>query len=103
MTIDFTGPAQKAFALLARVDLKTRGSTLSPASPQGYSDFYNGTDVTWLAPTRALALFQPNAKKSADRWEITDMPTWNNGSALDSDWAEFRTLPLPRATIRRNA
>lgn len=25
VTIDFTGPAQKAFALLARVDLKTRG------------------------------------------------------------------------------
>ena len=87
VTIDFTGPAQTAFAnywdkLLAAHAV----NGTSDVSVTSFTDMDNGTDALWLSSGWGPSYMQADLKKTLGDWRSANLPQWSAGQNVGANW-----------------
>jgi multiple sugar transport system substrate-binding protein len=87
VTIDFTGPAQMAFAdfwqkLISAGDI----NHTSDFSPIFWHNLDNGIDASWLQAAWSPADMAPNLTKTIGNWRAAPIPQLAAGEDLDGSW-----------------
>ncbi len=87
VTIDWTGPAQMAFAaywqkLLAAHDV----NATTDVSATSFADLDKGIDASWISSAWGPSYFAPDAKASIGDWRATALPQWTAGADVAANW-----------------
>jgi multiple sugar transport system substrate-binding protein len=85
--IDFTGPAQTAFAnywdkLLAAHAV----NGTSDVSVTSFTDMDNGTDALWLSSGWGPSYMQADLKATLGDWRSANLPQWTVGADVGANW-----------------
>jgi multiple sugar transport system substrate-binding protein len=87
VTINFTGPAQSAFA--DYWDRLLSAHLVNPASDMDAPAFANldkGIDASWLSSAWGPSYFAPAALASVGAWRATALPQWAAGTNVAANW-----------------
>ena len=87
VTINWTGPAQMAFAaywqkLLAAHEV----NATTDVSATSFADLDKGIDASWLSSAWGPSYFAPDAKSSIGDWRATALPQWTAGANVAANW-----------------
>jgi multiple sugar transport system substrate-binding protein len=87
VTINWTGPAQLAFAsywqnLLAAHDV----NATTDVSATSFADMDKGIDASWISSAWGPSYFAPDAKSSIGDWRATALPQWTAGADVAANW-----------------
>jgi multiple sugar transport system substrate-binding protein len=87
VTINWTGPAQMAFAaywqkLLAAHDV----NATTDVSATSFADLDKGIDASWISSAWGPSYFAPDAKASIGDWRATALPQWTAGANVAANW-----------------
>jgi multiple sugar transport system substrate-binding protein len=87
VTINWTGPAQMAFAnywqnLLAAHEV----NATTDVSATSFADMDKGIDASWLSSAWGPSYFAPDAKSSIGNWRATSLPQWAAGANVAANW-----------------
>lgn len=87
VTINFTGPAQTAFAdywqkLLGAHEV----NTVADVTATSFADMDKGVDATWLSSAWGPSYFAPDAKASVGAWRAAALPQWTAGANVAANW-----------------
>jgi multiple sugar transport system substrate-binding protein len=87
VTIDWTGPAQEAFAdywqaLLSAHDVNATGDVDAAA----FTDMDKSIDATWLSSAWGPSYFAPDAKATLGDWRAAALPQWSAGQQVAANW-----------------
>ncbi len=87
VTINWTGPAQMAFAsywqnLLAAHEV----NATTDVSATSFADLDKGIDASWISSAWGPSYFAPDAKTSLGDWRATALPQWNSGANVAANW-----------------
>jgi multiple sugar transport system substrate-binding protein len=87
VTINWTGPAQLAFAnywqnLLAAHEV----NATTDVSATSFADLDKGIDASWLSSAWGPSYFAPDAKSSIGNWRATSLPQWTTGANVAANW-----------------
>ncbi len=87
VTINWTGPAQMAFAkywqnLLAAHEV----NATTDVSATSFADMDKGIDASWLASAWGPSYFAPDAKSSIGDWRAAALPQWTAGANVAANW-----------------
>ena len=87
VTIDFTGPAQLAFAnywqnLLAAHEVNATDDMNATA----FADLDKSVDASWLSSAWGPSYFAPDAKASVGNWRASNLPQWTAGADVTAIW-----------------
>jgi multiple sugar transport system substrate-binding protein len=87
ITIDWTGPAQEAFASYWQklIDEKAVG-LYSDASTAVYDNMDNGTLAAGIASAWMPSYFVADVKKTLGDWRASALPQWTAGANVGADW-----------------
>jgi multiple sugar transport system substrate-binding protein len=87
VTINWTGPAQTAFAKYwdAMLSAHELNST-SDVSASSFADMDKGIDASWLSSAWGPSYFLPDAKSSLGNWRATSLPQWTAGADVAANW-----------------
>ena len=87
VTIDFTGPAQTAFANywqnLLSAHLVNATTDMDATS---FADLDKGVDATWLSSAWGPSYFATAAKNSVGVWRTAALPQWTAGANVAANW-----------------
>jgi multiple sugar transport system substrate-binding protein len=87
VTIDWTGPAQMAFAsywqnLLSAHEL----NTVTDITATAFADMDKGIDASWISSAWGPSYFAPDAKSSVGDWRAAPLPQWTAGANVAANW-----------------
>jgi multiple sugar transport system substrate-binding protein len=87
VTINWTGPAQMAFAdywqkMLAAHEV----NATTDVSATSFADMDKGIDASWLSSAWGPSYFAPDAKSSLGDWRATALPQWTAGANVAANW-----------------
>lgn len=87
VTINWTGPAQMAFAnywqnLLSAHEV----NATTDVSATSFADMDKGIDASWLSSAWGPSYFAPDAKSSIGNWRATSLPQWTAGANVAANW-----------------
>ena len=87
VTINWTGPAQMAFAsywqkLLAAHEV----NATTDVSATSFADLDKGIDASWISSAWGPSYFAPDAKSSLGDWRATSLPQWTAGASVAANW-----------------
>jgi multiple sugar transport system substrate-binding protein len=87
VTINWTGPAQMAFAkywdnMLSAHEL----NSTTDVSATSFADMDKGIDASWLSSAWGPSYFLPDAKSSLGDWRATSLPQWTAGADVAANW-----------------
>jgi multiple sugar transport system substrate-binding protein len=87
VTINWTGPAQMAFAaywqkLLAAHEV----NATTDVSATSFADLDKGIDASWISSAWGPSYFAPDAKSSLGDWRATALPQWTAGANVAANW-----------------
>jgi multiple sugar transport system substrate-binding protein len=87
VTIDFTGPAQTAFAnywqnLLAAHEV----NATTDMDATSFADLDKGVDATWLSSAWGPSYFATAARASVGQWRTAALPQWSAGANVAANW-----------------
>ena len=87
VTIDWTGPAQEAFAsywqaLLSAHEVNATGDV----DATSFTDMDKGIDATWLSSAWGPSYFAPDAKATLGDWRAAPLPQWTAGADVAANW-----------------
>ncbi|HEY2671649.1 MAG TPA: hypothetical protein VGJ07_14920 [Rugosimonospora sp.] len=87
VTINFTGPAQTAFAnywdqLLSAHLVNATSDMDAPA----FANLDKGIDASWLSSAWGPSYFAPAAQASVGSWRATGLPQWTAGANVAANW-----------------
>jgi multiple sugar transport system substrate-binding protein len=87
VTIDWTGPAQMAFAsywqnLLSAHEL----NTVTDITATSFADLDKGIDASWISSAWGPSYFAPDAKTSVGDWRAAPLPQWTAGANVAANW-----------------
>jgi multiple sugar transport system substrate-binding protein len=87
ITINWTGPAQMAFAnywqnLLAAHDV----NATTDVTATSFADLDKGIDASWISSAWGPSYFAPDAKSSIGDWRATSLPQWTPGASVAANW-----------------
>jgi multiple sugar transport system substrate-binding protein len=87
VTINWTGPAQTAFAKYwdAMLSAHELNST-SDVSASSFADMDKGIDASWLSSAWGPSYFAPDAKTSLGDWRAAPLPQWTAGANVAANW-----------------
>jgi multiple sugar transport system substrate-binding protein len=87
ITIDWTGPAQEAFASFWQklIDEKAVG-LFNDAGTEVNTNLDNGTLAAAIDSAWAPSYFVADVKKSMGDWRAADLPQWTAGASVGADW-----------------
>jgi multiple sugar transport system substrate-binding protein len=87
ITIDWTGPAQEAFAAYWQklIDSKVAG-TFNDAGTEVNTNLDNGTLGSAIFSAWAPSYFVANVKSSMGKWRASALPQWTAGGSVGADW-----------------
>jgi multiple sugar transport system substrate-binding protein len=87
VTIDWTGPAQTAFASYWQNLLsKHLVNTVTDVSAPAFTDMDRGIDASWISSAWGPSYFAPDAKVSVGDWRAAPLPQWKAGSTVAANW-----------------
>lgn len=87
VTVDFTGPAQMAFANYWDSLLKAHEvNTVADFSTPFWNDLDNGTDASWLMAAWGPGYMAANMKKSVGDWKAAPIPQQTATGDLEGSW-----------------
>jgi len=87
VTINWTGPAQMAFAsywqnMLAKHEL----NTVTDITATAFADMDKGIDASWISSAWGPSYFAPDAKSSVGNWRAAAIPQWTAGASTAANW-----------------
>jgi multiple sugar transport system substrate-binding protein len=87
VTIDWTGPAQTAFAnywqaLLSAHEVNATGDV----DAAQFTDLDKGIDASWISSAWGPSYFAPDAKASLGDWRAAPLPQWTAGADVAANW-----------------
>ena len=87
VTIDWTGPAQEAFAsywqaLLGAHEVNATGDVDATA----FTDMDKSIDASWLSSAWGPSYFAPDAKATLGDWRAAALPQWTAGADVAANW-----------------
>jgi len=87
VTIDWTGPAQMAFAsywqnMLSKHEL----NTVTDITATAFADMDKGIDASWISSAWGPSYFAPDAKTSVGQWRAAALPQWTAGADVAANW-----------------
>ena len=87
VTINWTGPAQMAFAkywdsMLSAHEL----NSTTDVSATSFADMDKSIDASWLSSAWGPSYFLPDAKSSLGDWRATTLPQWTAGADVAANW-----------------
>jgi multiple sugar transport system substrate-binding protein len=87
VTIDWTGPAQMAFASYWQKLLSAHQvNATTDVSATSFADLDKGIDASWLSSAWGPSYFAPDAKSSIGDWRATALPQWTAGADVAANW-----------------
>jgi multiple sugar transport system substrate-binding protein len=87
ITIDWTGPAQMAFANYWQKMLSAHElNSTTDVSATSFADMDKGIDASWLASAWGPSYFAPDAKSSIGDWRASPLPQWTAGADVAANW-----------------
>jgi multiple sugar transport system substrate-binding protein len=87
VTIDWTGPAQMAFANYWQKMLSAHElNSTTDVSATSFADMDKGIDASWLASAWGPSYFAPDAKSSIGDWRASPLPQWTAGADVAANW-----------------
>jgi len=87
VTIDWTGPAQTAFANYWQQMLSAHElNTVTDITATAFADMDKGIDASWLSSAWGPSYFAPDAKSSVGDWRAAPMPQWTAGADVAANW-----------------
>jgi multiple sugar transport system substrate-binding protein len=87
VTIDWTGPAQTAFAnywqaLLSAHEVNATGDVDAAA----FTDMDKEIDASWISSAWGPSYFAPDAKATIGDWRAASLPQWTAGADVAANW-----------------
>jgi multiple sugar transport system substrate-binding protein len=87
VTINWTGPAQMAFAsywqsMLAKHEL----NTVTDITATAFADMDKGIDASWISSAWGPSYFAADAKSSVGDWRAAALPQWTAGANVAANW-----------------
>jgi multiple sugar transport system substrate-binding protein len=87
VTIDWTGPAQTAFAnywqaLLSGHEVNATGDVDAAA----FTDMDKEIDASWISSAWGPSYFAPDAKATIGDWRAASLPQWTAGASVAANW-----------------
>jgi multiple sugar transport system substrate-binding protein len=87
VTIDWTGPAQMAFASYWQDMLSAHElNTVTDVSATSFADMDKGIDASWISSAWGPSYFAPDAKSSVGDWRAAPLPQWTAGANVAANW-----------------
>jgi multiple sugar transport system substrate-binding protein len=87
VTINWTGPAQMAFAQYWQNMLSAHElNSTTDVSATSFADMDKGIDASWLSSAWGPSYFLPDAKSSLGDWRATSLPQWTAGADIAANW-----------------
>jgi multiple sugar transport system substrate-binding protein len=87
VTINWTGPAQMAFAQYWQNMLSAHElNSTTDVSATSFADMDKDIDASWLSSAWGPSYFLPDAKSSLGDWRATSLPQWTAGADLAANW-----------------
>ena len=87
VTIDWTGPAQEAFAGYWQALLSTHEvNATGDVDATSFTDMDKGIDATWLSSAWGPSYFAPDAKATLGDWRAAPLPQWTAGADVAANW-----------------
>jgi len=87
VTINWTGPAQMAFAQYWQNMLSAHElNSTTDVSATSFADMDKGIDASWLSSAWGPSYFLPDAKSSLGDWRATALPQWTAGADVAANW-----------------
>jgi multiple sugar transport system substrate-binding protein len=87
VTINWTGPAQMAFAAYWQKMLSAHElNSTTDVSATSFADMDKGIDASWLSSAWGPSYFLPDAKSSLGDWRATALPQWTAGADAAANW-----------------
>ena len=87
VTINWTGPAQMAFAAYWQKLLSAHEvNATTDVSATSFADLDKGIDASWISSAWGPSYFAPDAKSSLDDWRATALPQWTAGANVAANW-----------------
>jgi multiple sugar transport system substrate-binding protein len=87
VTINWTGPAQMAFANYWQKLLSAHEvNATTDVSATSFADLDKGIDATWLSSAWGPSYFAPDAKSSIGDWRAASLPQWTAGANVAANW-----------------
>lgn len=83
VTINFTGPAQMAFANYWQ-KLIDAHEVNTPTGNTALEDRDRGVDAAWLAPAWGPSYFAPDVKATQGAWRAAPLPQWTAGANVQA-------------------
>ncbi|MGH3293601.1 MAG: ABC transporter substrate-binding protein [Trebonia sp.] len=87
VTINWTGPAQMAFAQYWQNMLSAHElNSTTDVSATSFADMDKNIDASWLSSAWGPSYFLPDAKSSLGDWRATSLPQWTAGADVAANW-----------------
>ena len=87
VTINWTGPAQLAFARYWQNMLSAHElNSTTDVSATSFADMDKSIDASWLSSAWGPSYFLPDAKSSLGDWRATSLPQWTAGADVAANW-----------------
>ena len=87
VTINWTGPAQMAFAKYWQDLLSAHEvNATTDVSATSFADLDKGIDASWISSAWGPSYFAPDAKTSLGNWRATALPQWTAGANVAANW-----------------
>ena len=87
VTINWTGPAQMAFAKYWQNMLSAHElNSTTDVSATSFADLDKGIDASWISSAWGPSYFAPDAKSSIGDWRATALPQWTAGADVAANW-----------------
>jgi multiple sugar transport system substrate-binding protein len=87
VTINWTGPAQMAFASYWQSMLsKHLLNTVTDITATAFADMDKGIDASWISSAWGPSYFAPDAKSSVGQWRAAAIPQWTAGANVAANW-----------------
>jgi multiple sugar transport system substrate-binding protein len=87
VTINWTGPAQMAFAKYWQDLLSAHEvNVTTDVSATSFADLDKGIDASWISSAWGPSYFAPDAKSSLGDWRATSLPQWTPGANVAANW-----------------
>jgi multiple sugar transport system substrate-binding protein len=87
VTINWTGPAQMAFAAYWQKMLSAHElNATTDVSATSFADMDKDIDASWLASAWGPSYFAPDAKSSIGDWRASALPQWTAGADVAANW-----------------
>jgi multiple sugar transport system substrate-binding protein len=87
VTINWTGPAQMAFAGYWQSMLsKHLLNTVTDITATAFADMDKGIDASWISSAWGPSYFAPDAKSSVGQWRASALPQWTAGADVAANW-----------------